>query len=158
MKLKIKSIAKSQDKEWNGKILRKRWLTFEDGQEGELTLWPDNPEPTEGEEIEATISDPRGYGNEVKIERPGGGKPGGGGTRKTPETEAMINTIAVLKSCLESSQLEPKHIKGFVEVYHPWFMEFSKSPAKLTEVELGMPENAPNPTADNLDQDDSMPF
>ena len=137
MKAKIKTIVPGQDKEWNGKVLRKRIIVFEDESNGELTLFPDNPEPEIGQELDFEFQD-RGYGKEIKINRPGGRS--GGGFKKSPKREAMIDTLSVLKSCLESSQLEPKHIKGFIENYHPFFMEFMAEDVQTNTVQTDIQE------------------
>ena len=154
MKAKIKQIINGQDKPWNDKILRKRIIIFEDNTQGELTLWPDNEEPKEGQELDFEFND-RGFGQEIKLNK-GGRSGGGGGMKKTPEVEAMINTIACLKSCIESKQLEPKHIEGFVTKYHAFFMDFAKSPAVLTAPELA--KTPPIPTQADPQMEDDLPF
>ena len=113
---KIKVVLKGQDKEWNGKVLRKRTIQFEDETTGELTLFPDNAEPEVGQELEFEMID-NGYGAEIKLKKTGGGG-GFGGNRRTPHDLAMLNTNAIIKSMIESKQvLLADYKQHYVEAY-----------------------------------------
>jgi len=154
MRAKIKTIVPQESKTWNGKELRKRLLVMEDGTTGELTLFPDNPEVEEGQEIEFEIQD-RGYGKEIKISRPGGGGGGGrGGAKKSPEQEANLNAIAIAKSGIESGQVKIEDWKAFYLEAFEFFLKFNLG-AALKEKAEPAPEKKPLP--DHL-QDKPMPW
>jgi hypothetical protein len=124
---KVKLVLKLADKDWNGKVLRKRTIIFEDDTNGELTLFPDNEEVEPGQVLEYTTED-RGYGIEIKLPRKSGGGGGGGFAKKTPAQEANLNAIAVTKSALEGDKLYPKDWKAFyIEAYN-FFLQFASDP------------------------------
>ena len=111
---KIKTIIPQPDKEWNGKILRKRSLLLEDGTAGTVTLFPEAAELAEGQEIEYESED-KGYGVEIKLKREGGG--GGGFKSKawTPEQVAQQDAVKITCSALESGKLELKDWQMFFD-------------------------------------------
>ena len=121
-KKKIKVVVVGADKEWNGKVLRKRTIVFEDDTNGELTLFPEAAEPEVGQELEFDIVD-NGYGAEIKLKKTGGG--GGGFSKRTPEDLAMLNSNAVIKSLIESQQVKLSDWKQhYVECYK-FFIDFA---------------------------------
>ena len=120
----IKVIVKGADKDWQGKVLRKRTIVFEDDSNGELTLFPDNAEPEVGQELEYEIID-NGYGAEIKLKKTGGS--GGGFNKRTPEDLAMLNSNAIIKSLIESKQVTEKDWKQtYVECYK-FFISFAEN-------------------------------
>jgi hypothetical protein len=155
MKSVIKAIIPGQDKEWNGKILRKRQISFENGESGELTLFPEMEEVKPGQELEFEIQD-RGYGKEIKISRPGGGGGRPGGARKTPEQEANINAIAVLKSALEGGQVKTEDWKAFYLEAFNFFSNFNLGKPKNEVTKTEPAPAAPAPEA--APQADKMPW
>ena len=122
---KIKMILKGADKDWQGKVLRKRTIVFEDDTNGELTLFPDNPEPEVGQDLEFEMVD-NGYGNEIKMKKTGGGG-GGGFSKRTPHDLATLNSNAIIKSMIESQQVKLADWKQhYVETYK-FFASFEEN-------------------------------
>lgn len=129
---KVKLVLKLADKEWNGKVLRKRTIVFEDDTNGELTLFPEMDEVTEGQDLEHEIINGN-YGLEVKLPRKGGKTGGGGFNKKTPEQEANLNAIAITKSAIEGG-LKLEDWKGFYIEAYDFFKNFAANPDKpITE-------------------------
>jgi hypothetical protein len=124
-KKKVKLVLKLADKDWNGKVLRKRTIVFEDDTNGELTLFPDNPEVEAGQVLEYTTED-RGYGLEIKLPKTSGGG-GGGFAKKTPAQEANLNAIAITKSALEGGLKLDTWKATYIEAYN-FFLGFAANP------------------------------
>lgn len=107
-KSKIVTIAVQPDKEWQGKALRKRLVILDNSQSGTITLFPDDADIAEGQEIEYEMND-RGYGNEIKIKKEStGGGFGGGKFKPNPKKEALISSTGVLKSLIDSKVILTK--------------------------------------------------
>lgn len=110
-KSNIKNIIPQPDKEWNGKVLRKRSIALEDGTAGTVTLFPNDPEIEEGQEIEYTAED-KGYGVEIKLKKEGGG---GGFKAKqwSPAQVAHENACKLTAAALQGQQLNVEDYKIF---------------------------------------------
>jgi len=150
-KNKIKVVINGADANWNGKVLRKRTLVFEDDTTGDLTLFPDNEEVVVGQEIE--YDRPKAdYPNEIRIARAGGGK-GGGFQKRSPHDTAMLNSNAIMKSMIESSQVTLANWKqNYVEAYK-FFISFEDNIKVKPIVNLSNPTDpakSVTPTPDDL--------
>ena len=106
---KITQVLPQPDKEWNGKILRKNQLTFENGEGGMHTTWPENNPQQVGETLTYELED-RGYGQEIKVPKKSGGRFGGGGRAEDPAKNKSIQRQTALKEAVNFvALLDQKH-------------------------------------------------
>ena len=113
----IQTIINQSDKEWSGKILRKRTVQMIDGVSGTVTLFPEDPEIEVGQEIEFDIEN-KGYGDEIKIKRESKGGGGGGFPRANPRDKALASAVGIIKSALESNQMTPAQVPAELIAFH----------------------------------------
>ena len=98
-KSKIMQCQVLPDVQWNGKTLKKRQLTMEDFTTGVLTVWPNEEDVKEGDEIEFEVVDGN-FGKEIKRPKKGGAG-GGGGFKANPRKDALITSSGIIKSMIE---------------------------------------------------------
>jgi len=126
---KIKTVVHTGNKEWNGKVLKKYLVVFEDDQNGTLTVFPDGKEPNIGDEMTFEIID-NGYGAEIKPQKTGGG--GGGFKAKTWTTPQIAQQDAVKLTCAYIEQ------RGDVTEWKQFFVEAKQF--MIAQIEQGTPE------------------
>ena len=126
---KVKQIIPQADKDWNGKVLKKDLIIFENEENGTLTTFPDNTQPVIGDELSYEIID-NGFGAEVKLEKKGG-KGGGFNKAWTPDQVAQQDAVKITCAAM-SSGLDLKTWKQFF-VECKDFMLHQTSEAKTEE-------------------------
>ena len=105
MKSKIVKIEALPDGNWNGKVLLKDSVVFENFDSGTLTTFPDGTRPALGDELEYTLEDTK-WGKEVKLPRVGGG--GGGGFKAKAWTSKQVahqDSVKITCSFIEAVKL-----------------------------------------------------
>ena len=139
---KIKTVVHTGNKEWNGKVLKKYLVVFEDDQNGTLTVFPDGKEPAIGDEMTFEILD-NGYGAEIKPQKTGGG---GGFKPKqwTPEQVAQQDAVKITCSAIESGLKLSDYKQFFIEC-KDFMVQMTKgnTPEPETVKETGTTDDLP---------------
>ena len=110
----IKTVINGQDKDWNGKVLRKRTIVFNDESNGELTLFPDNEEVVVGQELEFEFENTQ-WGVQIKVPKKGGGGFGGGGKRWSKSEVAQQDAVKITCAALHAGLPVGEYKSFFVE-------------------------------------------
>ena len=150
--------------EWQGKALTKFSLEMENGDTGTYTIGFKDTDvaPVIGQELDYEMTD-RGYGNEIKPNRPAFAGGGGGGFKKwTPAQVAQQDAVKLTCSALEGG-LDLKLWKQFFLSAKTFMVENNETPvddikAQATHIERAqamVSKGIPTPPQFT---DDDLPF
>ena len=164
MKSKIKQVMQTGSSEWQGKTLTKFSLEMDNGDTGTFTIGFKDTDsvPVIGQELDYEMAD-RGYGNEIKPNRPAFSGGGGGFKKWTPAQVAQQDAVKLTCSALEGGTLPLKQWKEFFLSAKTFMVENNETPVEAvstpaTHIDKAQAMiNSGIPTAPEA-TDDDLPF